>query len=88
MTPNFSPLVVVTAFFFLVPFALVGASLMTMVASFSESFKEAQTWVSVVLLAPTMLILAGGVVVTWRMRHPRSSLGGVPIVRSESIVSQ
>ena len=43
---------------------------------------------AVVLLAPTMLILAAGVVVTWRMRHPRSSLGGVTIVRSESIVSQ
>ena len=36
---------------------LVGASLMTLVASFTKSFKEAQTWVSVVLLAPTMPIL-------------------------------
>ena len=57
MTPNFGPEVVVTAFLLLVPFALVGASLMTMVASFTKSFKEAQTWVSVVLIAPTMPIL-------------------------------
>ena len=57
MTPNFGPGVVVTAFVLLVPFALVGASLMTLVASFTKSFKEAQTWVSVVLLAPTMPIL-------------------------------
>ena len=57
MTPNFGPLVVLQAFLLLVPFALVGASLMTMVASFTKSFKEAQTWVSVVLLAPTMPIL-------------------------------
>jgi len=57
MTPNFGPLVVVTAFLLLVPFALVGAALMTMVASFTKSFKEAQTWVGVVLLAPTLPIL-------------------------------
>lgn len=57
MTPNFGPLVVLLGFLLLVPFALVGASLMTLVASFTKSFKEAQTWVSVVLLAPTMPIL-------------------------------
>ena len=57
MTPNFGPDVVLIAWLLLVPFALVGASLMTLVASFTKSFKEAQTWVSVVLLAPTMPIL-------------------------------
>ena len=57
MTPNFGIDVVFLAFLLLVPFALVGASLMTLVASFTKSFKEAQTWVSVVLLAPTMPIL-------------------------------
>lgn len=57
MTPNFGPDVVVIAFLLLAPFALVGASLMTLVASFTRSYKEAQTWVSVVLLAPTLPIL-------------------------------
>ena len=61
MTPNFGPAIVVIAFFLLVPFALVGASLMTLVASFTKSFKEAQTWVSVVLLAPTMPILVASI---------------------------
>ena len=74
MTPNFSPLVVVTAFLFLVPFALVGASLMTLVASFTKSFKEAQTWVSVVLLAPTMPIL----IVSILMVRPSTALMFVP----------
>lgn len=74
MTPNFSPLVVLTAFLFLVPFALVGASLMTMVASFTKSFKEAQTWVSVVLLAPTMPIL----IVSILMVRPSTLLMLVP----------
>ena len=45
------------AFFLLVPFTLLGAALMTLVASFTKSYKEAQTWVSIVLLAPTLPIL-------------------------------
>ena len=57
MTPNFGPLVVIGAFFVLAPFILVGASVMTLVASFTKSYKEAQTWLSVVLIAPTMPIL-------------------------------
>ena len=57
MTPNFGPLVVIGAFFILAPFILVGASVMTLVASFTKSYKEAQTWLSVVLIAPTMPIL-------------------------------
>jgi sodium transport system permease protein len=57
MTPNFGPDVVATAFLLLVPFTLLGAALMTLVASFTRSYKEAQTWLSVVLLAPTLPIL-------------------------------
>ncbi len=57
MTPNFSPPVVGMAFLLLAPFILVGASVMTLVASFTHSYKEAQTWLSAVLLAPTLPIL-------------------------------
>ena len=57
MTPNFNPAVVITAFLILVPFILLGAALMTLVASFTKSYKEAQTWLSVVLVAPTLPIL-------------------------------
>ena len=74
MTPNFGPTVVVMAFLLLVPFALVGASLMTLVASFTKSFKEAQTWVSVVLLAPTMPIL----IVSILMVRPSTELMLIP----------
>ena len=74
MTPNFGFDVVIKAFLILLPFALVGASLMTLVASFTKSFKEAQTWVSVVLLAPTMPIL----VVSILMVRPSTLLMFVP----------
>jgi sodium transport system permease protein len=57
MTPNFGPAVVIAAFFVLAPFILLGASLMTLVASFTKSYKEAQTWLSVVLIAPTLPIM-------------------------------
>lgn len=57
MTPNFGPDVVLFAFLLLLPFTLLGASLMTLVASFTRSYKEAQTWVGAVLLAPTLPIL-------------------------------
>ena len=57
MTPNFGPLVVIAAFFLLAPFILLGAAIMTLVASFTKSYKEAQTWLSVVLIAPTLPIL-------------------------------
>jgi sodium transport system permease protein len=57
MTPNFDLGVVVAAFFLLLPFILLGASLMTLVASFTKSYKEAQTWLSAVLIAPTLPIL-------------------------------
>jgi len=62
------------AFLLLLPFALVGASLMTLVASFTKSFKEAQTWVSVVLLAPTMPIL----IVSILQVRPSTALMFVP----------
>ena len=57
MTPNFGLTVVIAAFFVLAPFILLGASLMTLVASFTKSYKEAQTWLSVVLIAPTLPIM-------------------------------
>jgi sodium transport system permease protein len=57
MTPNFGPPVVLAAFLILAPFILLGAALMTLVASFTKSYKEAQTWLSVVLIAPTLPIL-------------------------------
>ncbi len=57
MTPNFGLDVVAAAFFLFAPFILLGASLMTLVASFTKSYKEAQTWLSVVLIAPTLPIL-------------------------------
>src|SRR5690606_4297507 len=56
------------------PFGLLGSAVMTLVASFTRSYKEAQTWTSIVLLAPTMPIL----IVSILMVRPSAGLMLVP----------
>jgi sodium transport system permease protein len=74
MTPNFTPQVVISALLIFLPFILLGGALMTLVASFTKSYREAQTWLSVVLLAPTMPIL----IVSILMLRPRTEFMFVP----------
>ena len=74
MTPNFGVPVVLAAFLIFAPFILLGAALMTLVASFTKSYREAQTWLSVVLIAPTMPIL----IVSILMLRPRLEFMFVP----------
>ncbi len=59
MRSNFGPLVALKAILIVAPIAPLGAALMTLVASFTRSYKEAQTYLSLVLLGPTLpLIIA------------------------------
>jgi sodium transport system permease protein len=54
MSSGFTALTAVSAFLLLAPFALLGALLLTLVASFTRSYKEAQTWLGLVLIVPTV----------------------------------
>ena len=74
MTPNFNLDVVFSALLLFLPFILVGGALMTLVASFTKSYREAQTWLSVVLIAPTMPIL----IVSILMLRPRLEFMFIP----------
>jgi sodium transport system permease protein len=60
MTASLTPKVVLQGFLILAPFALLGAALMTVVASFTKSYKEAQSYLTVVLLVPTLPIVFAG----------------------------
>lgn len=60
MSANFGPAVAAATFGATLPFVLVGAALLTVVASFTRSYKEAQTWLGVVLLVPTLPIAIAG----------------------------
>jgi len=54
MSSGFNPGTAVGAFLLLLPFALLGALLMTLVASFTKSYKEAQSYLGLLLLVPTL----------------------------------
>lgn len=60
MSANFDVGVGVALFAVTLPFVAVGASLLTVVASFTRSYKEAQTWLGIVLLVPTLPIAIAG----------------------------
>jgi sodium transport system permease protein len=74
MTPNFGLPVVFGALLLFLPFILLGGALMTLVASFTKSYREAQTWLSVVLIAPTLPIL----IVSILMLRPRTEFMLIP----------
>jgi sodium transport system permease protein len=57
MRANFGGLVALKIFLVLAPFTPLGAALMTLVASFTRSYKEAQTYLTLVLLIPTLPLL-------------------------------
>ena len=61
MSANFGPGVAWRVFLTVLPFALVGAALLTVVASFTKSYKEAQSWLGVAMLVPTVPIAVAGV---------------------------
>jgi sodium transport system permease protein len=56
MSANFGPLVMLAMFAVMVTFVPLGAGLMTVVASFTRSNREAQSWLSVVMLLPVVPI--------------------------------
>jgi len=77
MVANFAPRVALGAFLVMAPFVLFGAALLTVVASFTRSYKEAQTYLSLVLVVPTLPIavasLYGLKPVAWMMVVPSLS---------------
>jgi sodium transport system permease protein len=77
MTSNFDTVVALKVFLVAAPFVLLGAALMTVVASFTRSYREAQSYLTVVLLVPTLPILFAGLYslkpTTWLMAIPSLS---------------
>jgi sodium transport system permease protein len=60
MSVNFGPLTALKVVLFSLPLVPLGASLMTIVAAYTRSYREAQTYLGLVLLVPTIpLVFAG-----------------------------
>lgn len=74
MSANFGPGVVFAIFAAMLAFVPLGAGLMTVVASFTRSNREAQTWLSVVLLIPMAPIMIAVINST----RPSAALMAVP----------
>lgn len=74
MSANFGPRVVLEIFAAMLAFVPLGAGLMTVVASFTRSNREAQTWLSVVLLIPMAPIMIAVINST----RPSAALMAIP----------
>lgn len=83
MSANFGLAVALRVFMVMLPFALLGAGLMTCVASFTKSYKEAQTYLTVVLLVPTLPILFAAI----NTVKPALSLMLVPSLSQHLIIT-
>jgi sodium transport system permease protein len=60
MSVNMGPLIALKMILFCLPLIPLGASLMTIVAAYTRSYREAQTYLGLVLLVPTLpLVFAG-----------------------------
>ncbi len=57
MELNFGPSVALAIYGLMLPFVVLGAALLTLVASFTRSYREAQSWLAGLVLVPTMPIL-------------------------------
>ncbi len=57
MMLNLGPRVALSIYALMLPFVLMGAALLTLVASFTRSYREAQSWLGALLLVPTMPIM-------------------------------
>ncbi len=60
MSVNFGPLTALKVILYCLPLVPLGASIMTIVAAYTRSYREAQTYLGLVLLVPTLpLVFAG-----------------------------
>ncbi|HSG66214.1 MAG TPA: hypothetical protein VLD39_14480, partial [Gammaproteobacteria bacterium] len=82
MTANFGPAVAWRVLLTVLPFALAGAALLTVVASFTKSYKEAQSWLGVVMLVPTVPIAIAGVLDV----QPEAALMLVPSLSQHLVI--
>lgn len=74
MSANFGPRVILAIFAIMMTFVPLGAGLMTVVASFTRSNREAQSWLSVVMMFPIAPIMFAVVTGT----KPSAGLMAVP----------
>jgi sodium transport system permease protein len=83
MSVNFGPLVALMVILCCLPLVPLGAALMTIVAAFTRSYREAQTYLGLVLLVPTLpLVFAGALGL-----RPSPALMAVPSLSQHFLIT-
>ena len=83
MSSSFDPGTALLAFLVLIPFAPLGAALMTVVASFTKSYKEAQTYLGLVILVPTLPLIVASIMNV----RPSPALMAVPSLSQHLLIT-
>lgn len=82
MSADFGPRVAVGIVLACLPFVPLGAALMTVVAAFTRSYREAQTYVGLVLLVPTLPLVFAAVLGL----QPKAGLMAIPSLGQHFII--
>lgn len=83
MSVNFGPLTALQVILVSLPLVPLGASLMTIVAAYTRSYREAQTYLGLVLLVPTIpLVFAGALGL-----HPTTALMATPSLSQHFLIT-
>jgi sodium transport system permease protein len=83
MTVNFGPRVALEVILLTLPLVPLGAALMTLVAAYTRSYREAQTYLALVLLVPTVPLAFAGLVGL----RPRPALMAVPSLSQHFLIT-
>lgn len=83
MSVNFGPLVALSVITVCLPLVPLGAALMTIVAAFTRSYREAQTYLGLVLLVPTLPLVFAGVMGL----RPTAALMAVPSLSQHFLIT-
>jgi sodium transport system permease protein len=83
MSVNFGPLVALTVIACCLPLVPLGAALMTIVAAFTRSYREAQTYLGLVLLVPTLPLVFASVLGL----RPTAALMAVPSLSQHFLIT-
>ena len=84
MSANLGPKVLAGVFLALLPFVPLAAALLTLVASFARSFREAQSWMTGALLVPTLPIM----VAAMTGMKPTALLMAVPSLSQHFLIAR
>lgn len=84
MSANFDPRIAGLVVLFCAPLTLLGASIMTIVAAYTRSYREAQTYLGFVLLVPTLPLMFASVMGV----RPTTALMAVPSLSQHFLITR